>query len=335
MIKVGVIGAGHLGKWHIQNLKEIDTVDLVGFHDQDSVRSQKIAQEYGVQSYDDLNALLSDCEAVSIVVPTSAHYAIARTALRKNCHVFCEKPFMETLDEADAIIKLARENDLVLQVGHIERFNPALAGIRNLSIQPLFIESHRIAPFNPRGTDVAVILDLMIHDIDIILSVVQSPVASIDAAGAPVLTENVDIANARIRFQNGCVANITASRISAKQMRKIRIFQKDAYISIDFLKNKTEVYSLSSQTGSDPKGKTIAQFETGAGEKKKIAYRRLKSTQHNAMREELYAFSKAIENGTKPPVTGEDGKRALEIALQIEQQIRGELQKRFQDPTSS
>ena len=331
MIKVGVIGAGHLGKWHVQNLKAIEAVQMVGFYDQDPDRSQKIAKEYQVTAYDSLDALLSACEAVSIVVPTSAHYEIAKAALQKNCHVFCEKPFMETIAEADDIIRLARANELVLQVGHIERFNPALAGIRDLSIQPLFIESHRIAPFNPRGTDVAVILDLMIHDIDIILSIVQSPVAAIDAAGAPVLTENVDIANARIRFQNGCVANITASRISAKQMRKIRIFQKDAYISVDFLKNKTEIYSLSSKSGPEQKGKTIAQVETETGEKKKIAYRRLKSTQQNAMREELYAFSEAIHSGSQPPVTGEDGKKALEIALQIEQQIRGELQQRFRD----
>jgi len=326
MLKIGVIGAGHLGKWHIKNLQSLDNVELVGFFDTDQKRSDQIAKEYTATSFTSLNQLLNNCDAISIVVPTSSHYDVAKKALHKGIHVFCEKPFMQTVDEANEIIELAKEKNLVLQVGHIERFNPALSGLKDYPIKPLFIESHRISQFNPRGIDVAVILDLMIHDIDIILSLVRSDVEQIDAAGAPILTDTIDIANARIKFTNGCVANITASRVSNKQMRKIRIFQKDAYISIDFLKNQTEIYSLSEDAGEIPQGSIqIAELVTASDRKKVITYKQVDTDKSNAMLEELRAFTHAIETGTPPPVSGEDGKRALEIALKIEQKIQSTL----------
>ncbi len=325
MLKVGVIGAGHLGRWHIKNLQQIEGVEFVGFFDSDVERAKEISKEYKASAAASMEELLENCAAISIVVPTSAHYEVARAALNRNVHVFCEKPFMETTAEADEIIALAKSQNLVLQVGHIERFNPALSGLREIPMNPMFIESHRIAPFNPRGIDVAVILDLMIHDIDIILSIVHSDIDRIDAAGAPILTDSIDIANARIKFKNGCVANITASRVSNKQMRKLRIFQKDAYISVDFLKNKTELYSLVDNPQKRGRGITLAEIEMPDGRKKKITYKRLKKDSANAMLEELRAFVYAIQNNSQPPVTGEDGKRALETAIRIEAQIKEAL----------
>ena len=328
MIKIGVVGAGHLGRWHIKNLNALDNVELVGFFDSDPNRSTTIADEYKAISFSSLDQLLNSCDAVSIVVPTISHYRVAKTALDSGLHVFCEKPFMQTIDEANDIIDMAKCKNRILQVGHIERFNPALAGIGDFPVNPLFIESHRISPFNPRGTDVAVILDLMIHDIDIILSMVDAEIEQIDASGAPVLTDTIDIANARIKFTNGCVANITASRVSNKQMRKIRIFQKDAYLSIDFLKNQTSIYSLSQNPEEIPaQAIPIAELKINDQKTKLITYQEIHTSESNAMLEELRAFTHSIENGTPPLVTGEDGKRALEIALQIEQLIQSSLQK--------
>lgn len=328
MIKVGVVGAGHLGRWHIKNLHALDNVDLVGFYDSDPRRSATIAEEYKAAPFSALDKLLDNCEAVSIVVPTFAHFRVAKAALEKGLHVFCEKPFMQTIEEADEIIDLAKHNNCVLQVGHIERFNPAMSGVGDFKINPLFIESHRISPFNPRGTDVAVVLDLMIHDIDIILSMVDGDVAEIDASGAPVLTDRIDIANARLKFTNGCVANVTASRVSDKQMRKIRIFQKDAYLSIDFLKNQTNIYSLTENPGEIPGNAIpVAELKIDDKQTKLITYQEIHTTESNAMLEELRAFIHSIENGIPPLVSGEDGKRALEIALQIEKQIQTSLKK--------
>lgn len=326
-IKIGVVGAGHLGRWHIKNLLSLPTARFVGFYDQNPERAQQIAAEFQVKSYPDLNTLLEDCEAISIVVPTSAHHAIARAALERDVHIFCEKPFMESLSEAEEIIALAKERKRVLQVGHIERFNPALAALRGFQLEPLFIESHRIAPFNPRGTDVAVILDLMIHDIDIVLALVPSEVVSFEAAGAPVLTPNIDIANARLKFANGCVANLTASRVSTKQMRRMRIFQRDTYFSIDFLKNTTEVYRLSSLPGGETDFTTVAEVNLPEQPPRRILYRLLQTEQTNALYHELAMFIKAIQYHEPPMVSGEDGKRALTLALQIESQIQAELRR--------
>lgn len=326
IIKIGVVGAGHLGKMHIKNLKNLPEVDFVGFYDSDKKRSKEISKELNTLSFNSLNTLLEQCDGVSIVVPTVAHYDVALSAIKKKVHIFCEKPFMQTIEEANEVIKLARDNNIVLQIGHIERFNPALTSLKKFKINPLFIESHRISQFNPRGTDVDVILDLMIHDIDIILSLVNSPIIRIDAAGAPILTDNIDIANARIKFENGCVANITASRVSNKSMRKIRIFQRNSYISIDFLKNLTEVFSLSNEDEITNKNAIpITELKTKNNKKRKIFYEQLQTSKSNAMLEELRAFANSIKNGTLPLVTGEDGKKALEVAIQIEKQISSNL----------
>lgn len=328
MVKMGVIGAGYLGQWHIKNLQSLTNAELIGFFDADSERRTQIAREFQFPIFYSLDDLLEKCDAVSIVVPTVSHYPVAKSALLKNKHVFCEKPFMQTIAEANEITALAHQKNRVLQVGHIERFNPALASLKSIAIDPLFIESHRISPFNPRGTDVAVILDLMIHDIDIILSLVNSEIEQIDAAGAPVLTKNIDIANARLKFTNGCVANITASRVSSKQLRKMRIFQRNTYISVDFLKNQTEIYSLTENPQQLPPGTVaIAEVKTGTDRKKVITYQTIETAKSNALREELKAFISAIENGTPPLVTGEDGKKALEIAIQIENQINTNLKR--------
>ena len=326
IIKIGVVGAGHLGKMHIKNLKNLPEVDFVGFYDSAKKRSKEISKELNTLSFNSLNTLLEQCDGVSIVVPTVAHYDVALSAIKKKVHIFCEKPFMQTIEEANEVIKLARDNNIVLQIGHIERFNPALASLKKFKINPLFIESHRISQFNQRGTDVAVILDLMIHDIDIILSLVNSPIIQIDAAGAPILTDNIDIANARIKFENCCVANITASRVSNKSMRKIRIFQRNSYISIDFLKNLTEVFSLSNEDEITNKNAIpITELKTKNNKKRKIFYEQLQTSKSNAMLEELRAFANSIKNGTLPLVTGEDGKKALEVAIQIEKQISSNL----------
>ncbi len=328
MVKIGVVGAGHLGRYHIDNFKALEGVSLVGFYEKDKKRAAQISWEHKVRSFEDLESLLKRCDGVSIVVPTHSHYEIARQAIKNNVHIFCEKPFMETLSEADEIIAQAREHGLILQIGHIERFNPALALIKTLEAQPLFIESHRIAEFNPRGIDVAVILDLMIHDIDIILSLVKSPVATIHTTGSPVLTETIDIANARIEFENGCVANVTASRVSQKQMRKLRIFQKDEYISIDFLRGESEIYSLfADKRVFKTQTKPVAEFEVQDGERRKIYYQKFRAEDTNAMRDELAAFVHCIRDKKHPPVTGEDGRRALKIALEIEKQINIRLKK--------
>ncbi len=328
MTKIGVIGAGHLGKFHINNLKNLETVDLIGFFDIDSKRSQQISEQYDVDSFDNIEKLLKNCEAVSIVTPTITHYEIAKTALLHGLHIFCEKPFMHTLSQADEILKLAKEKNRFIQVGHIERFNPALESIEHLILKPLFIECHRISPFNPRGIDVSIILDLMIHDLDIILTLVDSPIESIDTSGTPVLTDTIDIANVRIKFKNGCVANITASRVSDKQIRKIRIFQKDTYVNIDFLKKETEIFSIKNNPNifkNEPK--SIASLHIGETQEKNIYYSKNESKNTNAMLEELRSFANSIATKTEPSVNGRDGLKALQLALQIEEQIKQNLMK--------
>jgi predicted dehydrogenase len=243
-VKIGVIGAGHLGRWHIQQLKAIESAELVGFYDHDRQRADSVAAEFAVNAFPGLSELLNETEALSIVTPTTAHFQDAQKALKAGKHIFIEKPITETVEQGETLVEFAGKQNLRLQVGHIERFNPAILAMEEIIKNPLFIESHRLSTFNPRGTDVAVVLDLMIHDIDLILSFVKSPVKAIHASGVSIISPTEDIANCRIDFENGAVANVTASRISNRKMRKMRFFQPNAYISVDFLEGASEVYQL-------------------------------------------------------------------------------------------
>jgi len=321
-MKIGLVGVGHLGQHHRRLLREIPEVELIGCFDTDP-EVQARERERGVTVFEKYDELLAAADAVDIVVPTDEHYPLAKKALASGKHIFLEKPITETVAQARELVELAHSKNLIVQVGHIERFNPAVTALHDLDLQPRFIESHRLSQFQPRGTEVAVILDLMIHDIDIILSLVKSPVAQIEASGVPVITNSIDIANARISFENGCVANVTASRISQKAMRKIRIFQPAAYISIDFLQNSTEIYRLkeSSQEADTPLPIIIGEMEHH-GVKKQIVYEQPVVDETNPLRDELSAFIESIENGTRPIVSGEDGLRALEVAQMIQAKIQ-------------
>ena len=317
MLKVGVFGVGYLGKFHLNNWKEINGVELAGFFDPGDANAAEVINKYQVTRFDTVDALLDACDAVDIIAPTTNHFDLCKAAITKGKHVFVEKPLAHTMDEARELVKLAKEANIKFQVGHVERFNPAFLALKENTLDPMFIEVHRLAQFNPRGTDVSVILDLMIHDIDIILSIVKSNVKSISANGVAVMSDTPDIANVRIEFDNSCVANLTSSRISMKKMRKMRLFQKDAYIGIDFLEKKTEVIKLSS-----PADKNVFTFdiETNNG-KKTIAIANPVVEDGNAIKMELQAFYNAIINNTDTPVTVIDGFRAMDVAHQILEKI--------------
>ena len=317
MLKIGLIGAGHLGKFHLNNWMEMAGVTVAGFCDTDDSNAKAVSEKYKIKRFGSAEELADHVDAVDIVAPTTSHYELCAMSLRKGRHVFVEKPLTNTMDEAKALLKLARESNVKFQVGHIERFNPAFAAIEKMQLEPMFIEVHRLAQFNPRGTDVSVILDLMIHDIDIILHLVKSNVSYISANGVSVLSDTPDIANVRMEFDNGCVANLTASRISMKKMRKMRIFQKDAYIGIDFLDKKTEIIKQNM-----PGDQNVFTFDIDTGKgKKTVAIANPSVPETNAMKEELTAFKKAVENNTDPPVTVLDGFRAMDIAHQILEKI--------------
>ena len=317
MLKIGVIGAGHLGKFHLNNWAAIEGVKLVGFCDTDDENAKVVAEKYALPRFATTNELLDACDAVDIVAPTTFHFELCEAAIKKGKHVFVEKPLANTMDEARALVKLAKEANIKFQVGHVERFNPAFLALKNMALQPMFIEVHRLAQFNPRGTDVSVILDLMIHDIDIILHLVKSNVNYISANGVAVMSDTPDIANVRIEFDNGCVANLTSSRISMKKMRKMRLFQKDAYIGIDFLEKKTEVIKLNT-----PEDKDVFTFdiETNNG-KKTIAVANPHVQEVNAIKMELEEFKNAILTNTETAVPVLDGFRAMEVAHQILEKI--------------
>lgn len=316
MLKVGVLGAGHLGKIHIRLLKEIEAFEFVGFFDPNTESSAAVAEEYQTQSFNSIEELLEVVDVVDIVTPTLSHFDCAAKAIKKSKHVFIEKPITNTVEEARQLIQLAEEADVKVQVGHVERFNPAFIASKDFIKNPMFIEAHRLAQFNPRGTDVSVVLDLMIHDLDIILSIVKSNVRKISASGVAVVSQSPDIANARIEFDNGCVANLTASRISLKNMRKTRLFQRDAYISVDFLEKESEIVRLSEVVGEpDPLSVTIDLGE-GKGQKE-IYFEKPDVEPNNAIKEELTAFSKSILNNTTTAVTIHDGYNALDVAYQI------------------
>lgn len=317
MLKVGVFGVGHLGKFHLNNWKEIEGVKLVGFFDPNNDNAKPVAEQYGLKRFADEEKLIEACDIVDIVAPTDHHFQICMQAIRKGKHVFVEKPLANTLQEGRDIMDMVREANIKLQVGHVERFNPAYLAIKDMNLNPMFIEVHRLAQFNPRGTEVSVILDLMIHDIDIILSLVKSDVKNISASGVAVMTETPDIANVRIEFNNGCVANLTSSRISMKKMRKMRLFQKDAYLGIDFLEKKTEIIKL-----KQPDDKNVFSFdiETPNG-KKTIAIATPSIQSVNAIKLELESFVDAIIHNKPTAVSEIDGFLAMEVAHKILEKI--------------
>ncbi|AWX46356.1 Glucose-6-phosphate 3-dehydrogenase [Flagellimonas maritima] len=315
MLKVGVLGAGHLGKIHLRLLNESDKYELVGFHDPDEINAKKVADEFGYTYFENINTLIDEAEVIDIVTPTLSHFDCAKKTIEKGRHVFIEKPITNTLEEAEELLELAEKHKIKGQVGHVERFNPAFLAVKDQIKNPMFIETHRLAEFNPRGTDVPVVLDLMIHDIDAILSVVNSEVKQINASGVSVISNSPDIANARIEFENGCVANLTASRISLKNMRKSRFFQRDAYISVDFLEKKVEVVKM--KDAPDKPGDFDMVLQNAEGEKKQIYFENPDIEANNAILDELETFADAINDNTEPVVTLKQGTNALRVALQI------------------
>lgn len=311
-LRAAVIGVGYLGRFHAQKYAALEDVELVGVVDASRERAEEVAAEVGTAAFTDYRRILGKVDLVSIVVPTQDHYAVARECLEAGCHILLEKPITQTVEEADELIDLAEEKALVFQAGHLERFNPAVLALVGVLKNPHFIESHRLAPFKPRGTDVNVVLDLMIHDIDIILSMVPSGIKLVNSVGVPVLSDEVDIANARLQFDNGCVANVTASRVSREAVRKIRIFQSDAYISIDYQSRRISIFR------KDGGGVPVPGLPNVSMEEKSFA-------QSDALMAEIRAFVEAVKNGSPPVVSGEDGKRALELALRINKKLWHEV----------
>jgi predicted dehydrogenase len=315
MLKVGVLGAGHLGKIHLRLLQQSDKYELVGFYDPFQENAKNVAKEFGYNSFETIEALIEAVEVVDIVTPTLSHFDCAQKAIEKGRHIFIEKPITKTVSEAEILKSLANENNVKGQVGHVERFNPAFTAVKDKIDSPMFIECHRLAEFNPRGTDVPVVLDLMIHDIDIILSVVNSKVKNVHASGVAVISDTPDIANARIEFENGCVANLTASRISMKNMRKTRFFQKDAYISVNFLSKESEVVRMKDVPKNPDEFAMILQNAEGV--KKQIYFENPEVENNNAILDELDTFADAINNNTTPVVTLSQATEALRVAQMI------------------
>ncbi|HEX4957346.1 MAG TPA: Gfo/Idh/MocA family oxidoreductase [Lacibacter sp.] len=318
MLKIGVFGAGHLGKFHLNNWKEIEGVELVGFYDPSDRTAKAVIEKYNLKRFTNPEDLMALVDAADVVAPTNHHFDLCKLAVRMGKHVFVEKPMCNTMEEANELVKLVREANVKLQVGHVERFNPAFLAVKDLQLNPMFIEVHRLSQFNPRGTEVSVILDLMIHDIDIILSLVKSDVKQVHANGVAVMTDTPDIANVRIEFDNGCVANLTSSRISMKKMRKIRLFQRDAYIGIDFLEKKSEIIKMKDTNDKDA---FTFDIDTKNGTKT-IAVSNPAVKDVNAIKMELQQFKDAIINNTPTAVTEVDGLRAMDVAHQILQKIQ-------------
>lgn len=320
MLKIGVLGAGHLGKIHIKLLQEIEEFDIVGFYDPDDKNASKAEEKFSVKRYTDLEELIDACDVIDIVTATISHFECAQLALKKSKHIFIEKPMTSTLEEAYKLVELVKEAGVLAQVGHVERFNPAFLAVKDYPFNPMFIETHRLSQFNTRGTDVSVILDLMIHDIDIILKLVKTNVKNIYASGVPIISDSPDIANARIEFDNGCVANVTASRISVKNMRKTRIFQRDSYVSIDFLEKKTEIFKLYNEQPSN-----LNTFELDLGENKAKKYIHFDTPEIqpvNAIKMELELFASSILKQKEVEVSVLDGLKAMEVAYGILDKIQ-------------
>ena len=318
-IQIGVIGVGHLGNFHVKRLKGILGISISGIYDKNPIRADEISNQYDVKLFSSLQALLEISDAVSIVAPTPYHFEIANLALDKDCHLFIEKPITDNIEHAGLLLNKAEKLNKIIQVGHIERFNPAFTVLKNLDIQPRFIEAHRLAKFNPRGNDVPVILDLMIHDLDIILSLVKSDIKEIRANGVKVVSSTVDIANARLEFENGCIANVTASRISQKVMRKMRLFQEEDYITIDFHNGILEEYKICNSPPTEDINDQV--IELAGKEKKYVLYRKPEVPKHDALKEELIHFANSIQNAQKPETDGQSAAKALGLALKIQKII--------------
>ena len=313
MLKAGVVGCGHLGKIHTKLLFQSENYKLIGVYDINAKLSNEIAKEYGCKAYTGFEEMLNDIEVLDIVTPTPFHFNYAKKAIDKGIHLFIEKPVCSNTEESTELLRLSESNNIKIQVGHVERFNPAYITIEEKISKPMFIESHRLAKFNPRGTDVSVVLDLMIHDIDIILNSVKSPVKTISSNGISVISDSPDIANARIEFENGCVANLTASRVSLKNMRKTRFFQSGKYISVDFLNQEAEVIEIDEKKSELP----IMILEAENGKKKKIYFSKPQISENNAILDELNSFALSIKNNEKPRVDISDGHNALDVAIKI------------------
>jgi predicted dehydrogenase len=320
-LKIGLLGAGHLGKIHLKCIGQVAEFELIGFYDPDDEISKKVEEEFGLKRYNSIELLIDAADAIDIVTPTMNHFECAMSALKAGKHVFIEKPVVSTPEEAQKLIAIAEEAQVKVQVGHVERFNPAFVAVQHRLDAPMFIETHRLAQFNPRGTDVPVVLDLMIHDLDIILSSVKARLRKVSASGVAVVSDTPDIANARLEFDNGCVANLTASRISMKNMRKSRFFQKNAYISVDFLAKEAEIVSMSDvDDNTDPMAMVL---DLGEGKpSKEIQFEKPEIKETNAIVEELKSFAQAILNDSQPPVTLYDGYQALLVAHQIVEKIK-------------
>lgn len=323
MLKVGVFGAGHLGRIHIQQWRALPGVELAGFFDPNDDNAAQVITEFHLKRYDSPDALIRDADAIDIVTTTTSHFEVARACLQQSRHLFIEKPMTHTVEEAQALVKMITEARVKCQIGHVERFNPAIMALKGRKINPMFVETHRLAQFNPRGTDVAVVLDLMIHDIDVLLHFVKSPVKKISASGVSVISETTDIANAHIEFDNGCVANLTASRISLKKMRKMRLFQRDAYIGIDFLNKKTEIIRLKEE--HEEKGFFDFPIDIGEGRQKTISIETPNISDINAIREELAAFTLSVLKDMPVSVSAIDGLNAMEVAHQILQKMNRQV----------
>lgn len=319
MLKAGLVGAGHLGKIHLRLLKQSEKYELIGFHDADRENGKKTEAEFGYRYFEDFTELLNEIDMLDIVTPTLYHYDYALMAIENRKHFFIEKPVTQTLQQAEEILYKCREFGIKAQVGHVERYNPAFIGSKDFIQNPMFIEIHRLAEFNPRGTDVSVVLDLMIHDLDILLSIVKSKVKSIHASGVAVVSKSPDICNARIEFENGCVANLTTSRISMKAMRKSRFFQKDAYISVDFLEKKAEVIKMKEAPENPTDFDMI--IENAEGERNQIIFEYPSIQPNNAILDELESFADAITQNKNVEVSLEDGTEALKVALEIVKMI--------------
>lgn len=323
-LRIGVLGAGHLGTIHLKCLKNLPEVyDLIGFYDPDKNRAAQVSTDLGLTVFDDIDALMDAVDVVDIVTPTLSHYELGLKAVRRLKHFFIEKPITETPEQALELIKLCEEAGVKAQVGHVERFNPAYTAVQAQIQNPMFIETHRLAEFNPRGTDVPVVLDLMIHDLDIVLHAVKSNVKKISASGVAVLSDSPDIANARLEFENGCVANLTASRISLKNMRKTRIFQRDAYITVDFLTKQSELVRIKNEVDLDDPYAMVMQLANG--KQKQIYFEKPESPAINAIQEELHSFANAINKKQEVSVSLEDGYKALSVAHDILEQIKQNL----------